>query len=175
MAEELPPGTPEVDDPLLVADLIKLLSIKGAIGRLPLANIVLPVVSLGDVVTPTINVQAPAFRSTDIFTAGVLGPSPAGTVYADTGSLTAGTHDLQLYIPGGDLLFPQWVVEHRNAANTAVLASWNIGHSSTLPLQIFSQTFSYEFAVNERLRVVNLTTSGVNESGSAVIFARVRT
>ncbi len=179
MAEELPPGTPEVDDPLLVADLIQLLSIKGAIGRLPLADIVIPVVSLGDVVTPDFNVRGPVFRSADVFSAGVLTASAAGTVLADTTALPAGEYDLQYWIQSSDSIGDKTIAfEHRDAANAANLAIW----SFTLTGDGFQQvmkgpfTLSYELAVNERLRiVVGAVAIQAGVPSVATIFARLRT
>lgn len=176
MAEDLPPGTPEVDDPLLVADLIRLLSIKGAIGRLPLADIVIPVVNLGDVVQPTVEIRSPAFRSTDVFSAGVQVGAGANTVHADTGALVAGVFDVQLSIDRGNgtTNHEQWAIEHRNAANTANLAVWNYINSASRAPYAFQQTFAYEFAVGERLRIINVVALVAGDTSNAVIFARRR-
>jgi len=174
VAEELPPGTPEVDDPLLVADLIALLSIKGAIGRLPLADIVLPVVNLGDVVTPQIEVLSPVYQSTDVFSAGQVVNPALGAVLADTGALIAGVYDLIMYGAALGVGTANLIVQHRNAANTATLAEWEVlfqapvGEWFTQPLP----RLSYQFGDNERLRII----TRFAEVGSeyATIFAVIR-
>lgn len=174
MAETLPPGTPEVDDPLLVADLIRLLNIKGAIGRLPLADVVIPIVSLGDVVTPSINIRPPVFGSSNLFSEGTKIAAAVDTLHADTGPLPDGDFDLQIYVGATNTNRLRWVVEHRNATNTDSLAVWQPltgagGQSTALDQQI-----TYSFAAGERLRIINRTTVDVAEISVAWIFARIR-
>lgn len=171
MAEELPAGTPEVDSPLLVADLLRLLNVKGAIGHLQLADIVIPTVSLGDVVTPSIDTRTPSFRSTDVFTAGLLTGSPAATIHADTGPLPAGVYDLSLY-QAADATAP-FGTEHRNAANTVALAVWATLLLSGANNQ-FNQLLGYELADNERIRISNVSDLGLGVFSTAWIFARRR-
>jgi len=181
MADELPPGTPEVDDPLLVADLIRLLSIKGAIGRLPLADIVIPVVSLGDVVTPQIDVRQPSFRSTDVFSAGILTAPAANTVLADTTALTAGVYDVHFTCSGENTAANAASVrfEHRNAANAANLAQWDHlirsdGNAVLVSIWPF-YSFGYVLGEDERLRAIITVALAASRVVSATIFARRRT
>lgn len=172
MADDLPPGTPEVDDPLLVADLIRLLSIKGAIGRMRLADIVIPIVSLGDVVRPEIDTRTPAFRSTDIFSEGVLVSALAGALHADTGQLSAGTYDVVLVMSSGDVgANNNFLIAHRNAANNADLSVWPFAFNDQTPITL---SYGYEISTDERLRVTILNATGTNQRTSAAIFARSR-
>jgi len=175
MADELPPDTPEVTDPILIADLIRLLSVKGALGRMPLADVVVPVVSLGDVVVPSINVRAPSFRAGDVFSAGHQTNAAANFVHADTTALPAGVYDVVIVISSSTGT-GVWNVEHRDAANAANLALWPImmpGGAATAAVCL-NQPFSYELAVDERLRILSTIGFGVGERSAAYIFARIR-
>lgn len=177
MAEELPAGTAEVDSPLLVADMLRLLNVKGAIGRLQLADIVIPIISLGDVVQPTVAIRSPSFRSTDVFSAGILAGPAAGTIMADTGALEAGTYDVQILYSGAETTNrTATVVEHRNAANTATLMTFSIIQdvNANRGFTIAYMAFGYELSVNERLRVIVDRSATLGEERSATIFARTR-
>lgn len=179
MAAELPPGTPEIDDPLLVADLIKLLSIKGAIGRLPLADIVIPVVNLGDVVQPTVETRVNPWRSSDVFSIGPQIAVAAGTVLADTGALPQGIYDVAVMCQGVDDSAPTTEainLEHRDAANAANLAVWShMIFDNTVSMVVFPYyTFSYELGVNERLRAVLTDTLPASRVAGATIFCRIQ-
>jgi len=177
MAEELPPGTPEVDDPLLLADLIRLLSVKGALGKMQVADIVLPVVSLGDVVQPTVEVRQAAFRSTDIFSAGMQTAPAANTVLADTTALVAGTYDVKVLLSAavGASNTERITLEHRDAANAANLATWDsIMFDAGQDAVLLEYNFGYVFGFNERLRAINPLIVGAGQTVNAVIFARLR-
>jgi len=177
MADTLPPGTPEVDDPLLVADLIALLSIKGAIGRLPLADIVIPTVSLGDVVTPSIEILQPTFRSTDVFSAGLQTAPGANTVMADTGAQVAGNYDVIVTWVGKEATNNMnWSLQHRDAANTGTLMETIILAFTTVNIPWNeSLTFGYTLGINERLRVITNAAAAASQLAAATIFARLRT
>jgi len=181
MAEELAPGTPEVTDTVLIADLLQFLSIRGSLGRLPLADVVIPVINLGDVRTPDINVQFPVFRSTDIFSAGIQIAPAVGTVLADTVALPAGTYDVALILNASTAGNQSSSIrlEHRDAANAANLAQWeHLVHSDTSALVAVVwpfYSFGYEIGVNERLRAINPIIGAAGNAYSATIFARLRT
>lgn len=171
---ELNPLEPRVNDPELEADLIRLLSITGPLGTIRVADIVIPTVSLGDVVTRTVRVEQPAFRSTDVFSAGVQTAAPANFIHADTGPLAAGAYDVHLQIPHTLATSHVWQMGHRNATNTANLAFW-----STLLVTGagggFTQTFAYELGLNERLTILSPSAFDPGEGSVAFIFARRRT
>jgi hypothetical protein len=181
VADEPPVGAPlepVSDDPILLTDFLQLLSVKGKVGQLRVANIILPTVSLGDVATPHINVRTPAFRSTDVFSNGIQAAPAIGTVLADTGQLPAGTYDVGfLCASNEDSNNSQSIVlEHRNAANAANLALW---HHMTLSVAVKTviwpfYTFGYELATNERLRAINNIAGATLRTFNAVIFARIR-
>ncbi len=174
MAEPLSPG-PTAVDPELETQLIRLLSIRGTLGSLKVLDTIVPVVSMGDVVTPSISVIQPNFRSTDVFSAGVQITPPANTVLADTAALAAGIYDVIVEMntsdtgTGGDFL-----LQHRNAANAATLMTAGYTHNAGLG-NAFRLVFGYELALNERLRVLNEIAGVAPHRYSAVIWARRRT
>lgn len=175
MAEQ-DPNLPQVTDPATVADLIRLLKIRGALGVLNVADIVLPTVSLGSLVTPTVEVLQPSFRSTDVFSAGVQVAAPSNTVHADTGQLPVGTFNLLINGPisesSGAL---RWELQHRNATNTANLMIWSflvVGSATEMVMQTVS--LGYDVAAGERLRILNVDAMAAGKKSVATIFARIR-
>ncbi len=178
MGDPTDPG-PVVVDPELETALVRLLSIRGQLGSLKVLDTVVPVVNMGDVVQPTIAVRSPSFRSTDIFSNGLQTAQAAGTILADTGQLADGVFDVKLLLEartnsaGGTI-----EVQHRNAANTATLAVWThiaaaFGASGS-PLQ-WSYDLGLQFALNERLRAVQVILAPALHDYAAVIMARLRT
>ncbi len=179
MAEELPPGTPEVTDTILIAELLEFLSVRGRLGRLPLADLVVPVINLGDVRTANVDVLQPAFRSLDIFSAGPQTAPGAGTVLADTTAVPLGTYDCKVFgRSNSGAGFTETIrVQHRDAANAATLAEWDIGLINGPGDAIVNsglENFAYELALNERLRIVNPVAGQAGREYSATIFARIR-
>lgn len=179
MAEPTDPG-PVADDPELTVNLTRLLNIRGPLGLLKVLDTVVPVVSLGNVVQPIVEINQPAFRSTDVFSNGVLVAPAAGTVLADTGQLAAGTFDVQYYVSAMDFLGTRQLdFEHRNAANAANLAIWSFLFFNAVENQTKQWgpfNMGYEVALNERLRiVVGAVAIGAAIPVVATIFARRRT
>lgn len=174
---EVDPSRPQVVDPERSADLVRLLTVRGPLGVLNVADIVVPTVSLGDVVTPSINIRSPSFRSTDVFSAGLQAPPPINTVLADTGPLNAGIYDMIIVSAVSTTAGSGILHQHRNAANTATLMEFLglVGPDADL---IFRGTqrmvFSYEFAANERFRILNDTAGPVGSLFAFTIFARSR-
>ena len=164
-------------DPEVQADLVRLLQIRGPLGVLNVADIIVPVVSLGNVVTPDINIRPPVFRSTTIFSEGLIS-APLGTaILADTQSLPSGTYDVILQGTINDAAATNrgMNLQHRNAGNTANLMSISIlmdlnGAFNSL----INFTFSYELALNERLRLTSIIAGSAGSRYSAIIFARIR-
>lgn len=167
------PNTPQVVNPERVVDLTRLLQIRGPLGVLNVLDTIVPTVSMGDVVTRNVTVLQPSFRSTDVFTEQLLVNAPANTVHADTGALSAGVYDIQLHISANTTNALAWRIEHRNAANTADLALWQVLAFATVT-PVLQQGLSYEFGVNERLRIVNASVIGAGVATVAWIFARLR-
>jgi len=169
------PNTPQVVDPELTVDLTRLLQIRGPLGLLNVLDTIVPVVNMGDVVTRTVQVQSPAYRSTDVFSAGEQTNAPANTVHADTGALAEGIYDVFYDISLIVTVGMRWDVEHRNAANSTNLAVWRHAVEGTSgSIGILVPSFGYEFAANERLRIINLTAPGVGFTSNAFLFARRR-
>ena len=172
------PTRPQAIDPEVQANLVRLLRIRGPLGVLNVADVVVPVVSLGNVVTPNINVLQPSFRSTDVFSVGrVLAPA-AGTVLADTLNLPEGIFNVIINWSVADSIGNSLQLQHRNAANTANLMQIEWQCVATGVFEMFHSfdnlIFSYELALNERLRIVTFAAGAVSSSYAAVIFARIR-
>lgn len=174
---ELDPTKPQVTDPVTVADLARLLSIRGSLGVLDVADIIVPTISVGSLAPISVAIRQPAYRSTDVFSAGVLTAAAAGAIQADTTALPAGTYDVQLYmLPSAGLVGPlEMEVQHRDAADAATLAVWTFLIGSGVDgAGRQDQNFAYELANNERLRIVNIGALGAGDLTFAVIFARIR-
>jgi len=173
--EELPAEEPaRVNDPELQVEMTRTLGIIGEVPPLQIIPAVLPVINLGDVVARVVEVRQPAYRSSDVFSAGLQTAAPINTIHADTGQLAAGTFDIKLYIDTASSgLAIQFEVQHRNAADTADLAVWAVV-AKTLDGGTFNQDLGYEFELNERLRILNLRAIGAGAISAAVIFARLR-
>lgn len=169
---EINPNEPQVRDPELEAELVRTLSIVGPLGVLRVADIVIPTISMGNVVEQTVAVRSPVFGSTNVFSNGVQTAAPANTIHTDTGNLAAGDYDLQIYISPHTIESNVWFVQHRNAAGTANLAVWVwIMPINGPPLY---QTIGYNMALNERLRIVNQFAFSAGIKSVATIFARRR-
>jgi len=176
MADPLAPG-PIVTDAEVEAALIRLLSIRGRIGALAVSDVIIPTVSLGQTVPLDVSVLPPAFRSTDIFTLGLLTAPAANAILADTGQLAAGTFDVIVHFnPASDAGANdrRCVLQHRNAGNTANLMTIEVNYSRLLGSAAPLFPFGYEVALNERLRVLTVTGAAVGEVVGATIFARIR-
>jgi hypothetical protein len=173
---ESDPTRPQAVDPEVQADLVRLLRIRGPLGVLNVADVVVPVVSLGNVVTPDINIRPPAFTSTTVFSTGNQTAPVIGVLLADTGPLGAGTYDvLCLITSGGAASGPTRLInfEHRNSGNTANLMvfSMNMRESNSA---LGVPTFAYKLSESERLRLIVGSAFGVNEQIVGVLFARSR-
>jgi len=176
---ETDPNTPQVVDPELTVDLTRLLQIRGPLGVLNVLDTIVPVVNMGDVVTRTVTVLQPSFRSSDVFSNGILNGPAANTILADTGALAEGVYDLIMSFQTFDVpnALSAFVVEHRNAANAANLAVWNyltLSDNTVNRVAYPNQMFAYEFSLNERLRISNNVGVPIGFGMTAVIFARRR-
>ena len=172
---EVDPGRPQVVNPELSVDLTRLLQIRGPLGVLNVLDVVVPVVSLGDVVTPSINIRGPTFRSTDIFSAGFQAAPPVNTVLADTLALPAGIYDVVLQFSYVETTTQAVRFQHRNAANAANLMEMDFltdPNAAYVGPQMFP--FAYELATNERLRFIITGAGAVGSFYTSVIFARIR-
>lgn len=174
---ELDPNKPQVTDPVTVAGLARVLSVRGALGVLDVADIIVPVISVGSLAPLEVAIRSPAFRSTDVFSAGLQTNQAINTVLADTGALTAGTFDITMFgsttrLGAGVVV----LVQHRDAANAANLMTYTyLFHAvAGVGRDDFSITFGYEFAANERLRILQGNAGAANEGYVATIFARIR-
>lgn len=165
---------PQVNDPELEVALQRLLSVVGPLGKLGVLDTVIPIVSLGDVVTPEIDTRTPSYRSTDVFSQGVQSGAAANAIHVDTGPLPIGTYDLQVLIsPNGTTAPNEMQLQHRNAANNGNVVTWSylVGTS----VGVWAHLLGYEIAVaNERFIVRNIVALAAGDLSNAVIFARIR-
>lgn len=163
---ERDPTIPQSDDPDLQADLVRLLRIVGPLGRLNIADFVIPTVSVGNLADLALQ---PSFRPDDIFTAGLLSGAGAFTIHATTGTVPRGVYDLQLYIS-----------PHISEAHVweLILATFP-GSTSWFYIVPadgtgLNQTFALELARDGNLQIKNTTAFGVGIQSTAAIFARLR-
>ncbi len=175
---EIDPNKPQATDPVTVADLARVLSIRGSLGVLDVLDVIIPTISVGSLAPISVTVLEPAFRSSDVFSAGVQTNAAANTVHADTTGLPTGTYDVRFTIsPTTGLVGPvEFDIEHRNAANAANLAV--LGRVLMGTAVDFARTFQmsigYELVQGERLRILNLTGMGAGNLSYADIYARIR-
>lgn len=172
------PIRPQLDFPQLTADLIRQLQLKGQVGLLDFIDSVQPTMIIGIRDGISFNFVTPSFTSAQVTSGEALSPA-ANTIVADTGPLPAGTYDLtaQINIVGNGAAQQYGALEHRNAANSATLATLlrqltttitnRSAPSAILPLM------GYVIGASERLRVRSpnqLITGGV--SGSIYLAIR---
>lgn len=169
---EFNPRVGQVNDPDLEAALNRLLTIVGPLGRLNVLDTVIPIVSLGNVVDPTIQVEQPSFTVGQFFTAGIITAPAAGAVLADTGQLPAGVYDVVVTLANSEnsSVHNAFIVAHRNAADTADLSTWNF---ATIGGQLVS-AYAKVLALNERIRVTAQIAGSASRKYTANIFAAVR-
>lgn len=170
---ERDPNVAQVDDPVLQADLLRVLRVRGPLGILNVPDLVMPVVLMGSVRPFDFVVLQPAYAPGNVSSDTAVAPA-VNTVLADTGALAAGTYDFQAFLNYGALATTQRAVElqHRNAANAASLAVWRQEYGLNPVPRHFS--FAVIVAANERLRFETLSAFGAGEAVSSVVMARVR-
>ncbi len=168
---------PQIVDPALQARVVSQFNLLGPLSPFLLTNRVVPTFDIGKltggaptVVTTTVGqqgirigvaggatyipTQQVRIDDTDVVDGGTAINSPALTVIVDSGQLPANEHACMCFI--GANVPVDFRIEWRNAANAATLASWTIlcGGPSTAPLQW--GPYNLNFALNERLRIVNV-------------------
>jgi len=169
------PNVPQVNDPELEAELIRQLSVIGNLGKLRVLDVVLPTISMGNVITPAIDVRQPAFRSTDIFSAGVQVAALQDFTHARTGDLPEGTYDVRIIIWVQDNVARHFIMSHLNAANT-VVAQWFYGFAEARgSAGTYHSEFGYELALNEELLIQNAEAISAGDLSYASIWTRRRT
>lgn len=167
------PFVPQVNDPELEADLIRLLSIVGALGTLNVVDTVVPTVSLGSIADEIDN-RSPVFLDTDIHSEGVKTAPTASLLLADTGQLNTGIYDISIALSSTEVAVDNTLnIEHRNAANTGTVRQWTVVHGRDNSL-IFTFNMAMSFTQNERLTVRNQVAGTAARVYSAVIFKLLR-
>ncbi len=142
----------QADFPVLVADLISQLSLTGTVGVLDFIDAIQPTFIVGSRGLE-VTAEQVLFENAEFFD-GSLANWAANALVFDTGQLAAGDYDVIFNISIGTTAGgPGFTdLQHRNAANTAVLTSWPI--ISTLGATANMATrFGVRVAQNERFRV----------------------
>lgn len=171
---ERDPTLPQSADPELQADLVRLLQVQGPLGLLNVLDVVVPVVSMGQVVPLDVDVLQPSFRSTTVF-ANSVGSPVAGTVIVDTGQLASGVYNVAAVLTSAvTSADANMELQHRNAANAANLAVLLFMGSDGTKLfrQLTLPPMGYEIGPDERLRIVN--TVALVGLASASLFVQAR-
>lgn len=171
------PGKVQADFPQLVADLIEQLRLTGTLGVLEFSDEISPVFLVGSRGI-TFGSLLPNFTSSQVFS-GFQDAPAANTVIADSGALTAGTYDFAAHMSmeGNQAARVAYVLEHRNAANSATLATLlqmitagtDFGdRHGNVPLM------GYVIGTNERIRAVSPNSTGAAFACSAEIYLSIR-
>ena len=133
---------------------------------------VTPVVLVGGTVS-FIAAPTPAYRVTEIFTAGITTGPAAGTVLADTGPLPLGPYSVLIIFDSEET--NNFEFQWRNAGNTANLVAQTfrtptLGQGqgfAVIPIRLNIENN------DERFRVVNLLIGGAGLDYQATIFAQI--
>lgn len=168
----LNPLVPQVNDAELEADLSRLLTIVGPLGRLNVSDTVIPVVNLADLSPTPVAVQVPAYLPSEIFAGIALVAPLAGVELSTTGNLAAGVFDVIVNASCTD-----------NAVNTAVQVLHLTSVFATrsrfdIPMTngvAFTLTYATEVDLNDLIIVQMLGNAGAGELWGASIFAKRRT
>jgi len=179
------PPSPLVPVPHSIAQDLKIqmirdLEVVGEVPDLEIVPAILPVIVMGTVLQQTVRVVEPAYRSTDVFSQGVLVAPANGTTIAGTGALPAGIYDVMIEISASLLSGAGAIatIEHRDAADATTLAEWShlLSHDAA-PVTAFiipRYSFGYELAQDERLRIQATGFSAATTRIVGTIFARIR-
>jgi len=166
---------PHSKDEDLKVQMIRDLEVVGPVDDLELIPAILPVISLGSVVQQTTLILQPAFRSTDLFSAGEVDNVAAGAVLADTGQMAAGIFDVTIGMGFATGIQTRFAFEHRDAADAATLATIPfVGFTGSPGGNWMGESFGYEVALNERLRIVTVALLGAGQIVGAYVMARIR-
>jgi len=168
------PNVPQVNDPQLEADLLRVLRIKGPLGVLNVLDAIVPTVLMGTVRPFDFQVLQPTFSPGNIFSSQNTNAG-VNTVLVDTGALPAGTYDcvfnanvINLGSPAGYL-----GMQHRNASNAATLSELSAAFGGTNATN-FNQVMSIVVAANERFRWITDTVSAPTGQIASLIAVIIR-
>ena len=163
---ELTPGVPQVDDPELLAAIVRALAIKGPLGRLNVSDLVVPAIIVADV-------SDPSWAPTQIHSNGIQVAPVAGVILVDTGPLAAGIHDLKIILTSNDIATVNSVtVVHRNFDDTGTveIIDLAIGQNGS-PLIL---DYATSFVAGERIRIILLLAGAALSRYSAIVMAARR-
>lgn len=166
----------EIDQPDLVAQIVRQLNVKGSLQPFVIPEVAMAVFDIGrlvglgstEVVTPglsnsilvglldlnqVIQVAKPDFDDPEVASSSNAAPV-AGTVLVDTGQLGAGRVQFHCVAGHNDAAGRLFDLEWRNAANTANVAVFHYAIHDTSTVELIIRL---NIALNERLRWVNRT------------------
>lgn len=135
-----------------------------------LINTVQPVSIVDQDVALNVATTEPAFA---LPFGGVTAAPGAAAVVADTGALAAGQWEFYIILNGVDTtVILQCEIQHRDAANAANIWAGRSYGAGTTGQFLTQYRFGKTVAINERIRIVNITAAGAGGSVTALIFAR---
>ncbi len=172
---EVRADVPQLNDPQLEADLLRVLSIRGPLGKINIVDAILPVVLMGTVRPFDFQVLQPSFDVAAVFAGATTNPG-ISAVIVDTGQLPAGTYDVKInvsYATAGSVLgFLQ--LQLQRGAIPATVASWNIPVGAT-ETHTFESSFAFDLFELDAFRVQNITGVALTGKFEASVMARIRT
>lgn len=127
--------------------LVQQFELLGKLDSLEIPPTILPVWIMGERVAGEVTATAPIY---DTWSTDEVANPAANTVLADTGALTAGIYDCCFSLTGSSGVDVPFLIQHRNAANSANVKTFNLVLSNG-PLRF---EFPVTLALNERLRFV---------------------
>ncbi len=182
---------PLIVDPQLEADVTRQFNLKGPLRPFELTETVIPIFAIGallrDLLPPVVTTTAgdtgvrvgtpnresylptggPAIFSAGVFDSGAVVNPGAGAVLVDTGQLNSAPNWMTIMV--GANVQTDFVVEWRNAANAANVATWTILIGGASANNVQWGPHMIEPNANERVRIV---TGGVVGTVSANITNR---
>ncbi len=167
---------PLVTDLDALTNFINSLGLQGDVPPMTALPLVLPVAVVANPVRQQITSVETPFTAATVFTAGLLTNQAAGTRYADTGQLAAGTFKIKLFLSGTNTAGADQFnvrIRHRDAADAADLMTFEIAWAVPVGNTIFQPVldFDYIFALNERLVAENVSATSATTTATMVIFA----
>lgn len=159
---------PQLDDNVLLAELARLLPIRGALGE----------VAVSDIAVPVIPVPGPRALSTrrfrasvaDVFTGSAVAPA-TGTTIADTGPLPAGDYSVIAVMSSDEVILPnELLLRHFDDAPAPFFIIFR-GLALNAGFFAFPE-MTYFLPEGHSLRITTLGASTVGSLYSATIIAR---
>ena len=148
------PNRPQVVNAELIAEVIRLLKLRGPLGTLNVLDDVRLTFGLGSAGFIKSLTFAPAFQVADVKSEGIKVAAPANTLHADTGQLSVGSYDLDFFVQqDAQAAEINWEFQWRNAANTANVTVTQVLSRGGIPPISFPVVVE---TANQRFRLINI-------------------